>query len=113
MMKAGPSFIHDLRHGLWYEVEGLFSHHRQHVALPALERGVLDQEAEDVALGLFRKALLLLDLRLDRAPLLLEELGRVDEAVHVFLGAELPRDARLLLLGGDLLDLGAVSLDVL
>src|SRR5262249_12700906 len=46
MPERGPSFIHYLRLPLRREVIGLGSNDLQHIAIPALERRVLDQEQQ-------------------------------------------------------------------
>ena len=70
------------------EVEGLLADDLEDVALPALERRVVEQEPEDVALGVLGELLRLLLLGLDLLPLLLEVLLGVDEGLHVVLRLE-------------------------
>ena len=48
-----PSLVHDLRHRLRCEVVRLVAHDLEDVALPVLERRVLDQELHHVALRVF------------------------------------------------------------
>ena len=84
---AQPSFMIFVCH-LRGEVVGLLADDLEHVALPALERGVVEQEHEDVALGVLGELLGLLLLGLDLLPLLLEVLLGVDEALHVVLRAQ-------------------------
>ena len=57
-----PAFVHDLGLPLGGEVIRLLADDRQHIALPGIERGVLEQEQQDVALGLFGELLGLLPL---------------------------------------------------
>src|SRR5262245_45843210 len=51
--QARPAFVHDLRLSLRHEVISLVADDLEHVALPAFERRVIEQEPEDVALRLF------------------------------------------------------------
>ena len=54
---AGPAFVHDLGLALRGEVIRLVADDRQHVELPGLERGVLEQEQHHVAHRLGREIL--------------------------------------------------------
>ena len=94
---AGPAFVHDLGLGLRGEVIGLVANDREHVGLPGVERRVLQQEQQHIALRPLGK-------RLRLAALVFQLLGgrgqlvaRVDERIHVVLGAESRRALRLVL----------------
>ena len=95
----GPPLVHDLRLPLRGEVVRLLPDDRQHVVLPGVQRGVLQEEQQDVALGGFGELLRLRFLGLLGLGLLPEDRGRVDVSVHVVLALE-PGDARLVLLLG-------------
>ena len=81
-----PALVHDLGHALRCEVVGLVADDLEDVALPALERRVLDEEQEDVALHALGVAALLVALDLDLLALGVHEVRRVDVPVHVALG---------------------------
>ena len=78
-----PALVHDLGLALGQEVVGLLADDAEHVGLPALDRRVLEQEAEHVALGVGRDPLGGLALFFGLALLLFDELGRVDVLVEV------------------------------
>ena len=83
----GPALVHDLGLLLGDEVVGLGADDIEDVALPPLERGVIEEELEHVALGpLGDPALGLLGVHF--LALGLEVLLGVDEGVHVLLGGE-------------------------
>ncbi len=96
-----PALVHDLRLPLGREVVRLLADDLEDVALPPIERRVLEEEEEDVALGVLGELAGLLALRGDLLPLLLEVLGGVDEGLHVVLRAEARdlRGLRLLVVG--------------
>ena len=96
---AGPAFVHDLGLALRGEVIGLVADDRQHVALPGLERRMLDQEQQHVLLAagsgnVLRWSLMLLRLLLFLG---LEHFGRIDVIVHVVLALEARQLRRLVL----------------
>ena len=78
-----PAFVCYLRLPLRREVIRLLANHGEHVRFPALQRRVLDQERQHVALRLLGKLLLLCPLVLELLALLVEEGLRVDEVRHV------------------------------
>src|SRR2546429_8809271 len=82
-MDTCPTFIRYLRLGLWREVISLLPDHREHVRFPPLQRRVLAQERQHVALRLLRELLLLRPLVLELLALLVEELLGRDELRHV------------------------------
>ena len=59
-----PALVHDLGLPLGGEVVRLLADDVEDVALPGVQRGVLEQEQEDVALGLLGELLGLLPLGL-------------------------------------------------
>ena len=72
----GPALVHDLGHRLRREVVGLVAHDLEHVALPVLERRVLEQERSTSRCGCSgNRLLLLLGLLFALLLLRLEELG--------------------------------------
>ena len=86
---GGPAFVHDLGHALRGEVVGLVADDGEDVGLPGLERGVLEEEEEDVADGFGGDDFALaVGLRFHAGAFFLHEFARVDEAVHVGFGLE-------------------------
>ena len=85
-----PPLVHDLGLRLRRVVIGLLPDDRQDVPLPVLDRRMVDQELQHVALGGLGKALLAPGLLLKLLLVGLDELGRVDEIVHVRLALHPP-----------------------
>src|SRR5216684_185660 len=80
---AGPTFVSDFSLSLRREVISLFPHQRKDLPFPALQRGVLEQELQHVALRALGELLLRRALVLQLLALLVEELAGVDEPLHV------------------------------
>ena len=115
---GGPALVHDLGLSLRGEVVGLLADDREDVPLPVLERRVLDEEVQDIALRTLRETVPgLVLLSLVALALGGQQPWRVDEFVHVPLALELPRGqlflSRLLfeLAGRPALDGGRVDVD--
>ena len=84
-----PAFVCYLRLPLRREVIRLLANHGEHVRFPALQRRVLDQERQHVALRLLGKLLLRVARFLQFLALGVEELLGIDEMRHVLaIGAE-------------------------
>ena len=92
-----PAFIHDFGLSLRREVIGFFPKDPQDIALPVFHWRALDQKQKDVFLRLFRKAPAFQAFVFEFLFLLVHELLRIDEFVHVFAGRDLSHDGRLLI----------------
>ena len=89
-----PAFVHDFGLSLRREVVRLLANHPQDVALPGFERAVFDEEQQNVFLRLFGETAAPLPFFLEFLLLLVHELLRIDEVVHVFARRDLLDDDR-------------------
>src|SRR4029079_17580619 len=86
--ERGPPLVHDLGLALREEVVGLVADDPERLVLPGFQRGVVEQELEDVADGTLRGAPRAARVLLELLALSLEELRRIHERLHVRLALE-------------------------